>query len=326
MSGGDEQVALVFENWNGRDALARTLGFCPSLDDMRMYQAHLAHNCPGKGPVPQQLYRRARERDFLAFQPSVDPAPQSPEFEWPLRQQDGDLRAISIITGSLICKINTQTGEFEEQSGRLRAPFTTGDDHRSPALRAENGEAIASLLFRMNFAQRMEPDPDDVPKGPLDALPAGFFPADDGSTAFQSGQIAALHSDFCAEAGRDHLTDAFKCITSGCTDYRVWLARAFAAMGNEVSSEAEEEALTLLRCIGITRGMDNTRTLLAEIWAGFSALEPGDKLSQAPATLLQAMYGSTFFPSVFYNLEDLRPETLKVTGLVAAYPGLLWCQ
>ena len=326
--GDDDEVHLFFDNWHGRDALAYTLRFCPDLKDLRAYQAHMARNSLWSDPhLEQQLYRRARERDFLSHAPSVDPYPQSPEFEWPLRQQEAEhLSAVSIITGSLLCKVNTQTGEFEVESGREKQPFITGDDHGSPELLAQNGAAIVSLLSRLNFARRMRPDPDDIPKGPLDALPADFFPPDTGNTAFQSGRIAALHSDFCAEAGRDHLTELFKQITAGCNDYRVWMSRAFAAMGDEVSEVCEEEALTLLRCIGIAVSMDKTRNLLAEIWMGFSGLEPGQRLSHAPSTLLQAMYGSTFFPSVFFNLEDLRSETLTLTGLVHDYPSLLWCQ
>ena len=324
-----KQRKFMYGNWHGRDALAMTLGFWPSEDDMRGYQAHCSDRWRASTALEDQLYRKTREKRFLMFCPSVDPQDQSPEFNWPMQQSSNmDTTRLRIVSGTARYKVassgHLMLDWMSESCGKPDAVvYPTGDDHKAPMLLEGVVGSIAQLSAALSFPRRMEPDPEDVPKGSLDALPLEFFPPD-AHLEVVSKEVIQLHKDFCAEAGTDHVSVTFMQATEGSNDYRLWMARVLKAVDLGWDG-AEAEAQTLLRCIGMTEDVSVARCLMGQLFYTFSeALPEDERFKHETLTLMQSMYGSTFFPSVFFNLADLEPETLAL-DTYAKYPSLMWC-
>lgn len=330
----DGGVALTYENIQGRDAMAKVLGAQPRTRDMQFVNQRtrsrgLAMTVAGD-PPGFKLAVMMRQVDWLAYFPSTQDAELSPDVQMPVRMlgTQSDRLRVAILCGRLKCMLDKKTGDMYPDGRDLASQnimktletpygsvcFVHGDMWNAAGLHKQLGPEMDRLRGELDFDARTEPDPEDMPKDALDLLPVGFFAPSDAIVR-ATLSVAKLFDDILLEASATPSEEALRLTRR--VNYCWWMARAVAFL-DRGDEDALAICLAIFRAIGLFTGPIATRGLLGEIYCGLSPPR-GSLMRRA----LLNMMGQTFFPSVYLNLADLKPETLNLNELPNA--GLEWC-
>lgn len=326
---------LKYDNIMGRDAIAHFLGIYPSERDMQLYTARtrsrgdLFLNNTDHPAIHQMVL--LRQLIWTEYFPSTEPRRYSPEYKWPLCQLDMPQRLMFLsVTGVLQCVVDPSnpdeitmrpdTPQNETHKHRITSEpgvlFMHGDLRGTDKYKERLEERLAQVRDRMGWDERMQPNPEDYPADEYDLLPQEFFP-DSDSIASETDAVHETMEALLAEGGMEKVEDMGAADVFVVKDWRTWFARSIA-IDNSAGKMGSTLTLALFRAIGITLGVTTARRVAAEVYCGVT-----NKVSAATRRALINLVGQTFFPSIYFNLEDLCPHTLHLTDIPDN--GIEWC-